>query len=96
MKKQLFFPLFVGILLIVSPNLSSQLSVSSLFSDNRSPGAPYPVAVRYAWADNPECNLMNEAGLPASPFHADDNDPQPVREGKKEADNVNIRIIKFQ
>jgi sialate O-acetylesterase len=28
-----------------------------------------PVAVRYAWANNPEgCNLYNQAGLPASPF----------------------------
>jgi sialate O-acetylesterase len=27
-----------------------------------------PVYVRYAWADNPECNLYNKAGLPASPF----------------------------
>lgn len=25
---------------------------------------PYPVAVRYAWADNPVCNLYNGAGLP--------------------------------
>jgi sialate O-acetylesterase len=32
-----------------------------------------PVAVRYAWAGNPEgCNLYNEAGLPASPFRTDD------------------------
>jgi sialate O-acetylesterase len=31
-----------------------------------------PVAVRYAWADNPECNLFNKAGLPASPFRTDD------------------------
>lgn len=31
-----------------------------------------PVAVRYAWADNPECNLYNAAGLPASPFRTDD------------------------
>ena len=31
-----------------------------------------PVAVRYAWADNPEgCNLVNDAGLPASPFRTD-------------------------
>ncbi len=30
-----------------------------------------PVAVRYAWADNPECNLYNRAGLPASPFRTD-------------------------
>lgn len=30
---------------------------------------PNPVAVRYAWADNPEgANLYNKAGLPASPF----------------------------
>jgi sialate O-acetylesterase len=27
-----------------------------------------PVAVRYAWDDNPVCNLYNAAGLPASPF----------------------------
>ncbi|WP_426330177.1 sialate O-acetylesterase [Pedobacter sp. R-06] len=32
-----------------------------------------PVAVRYAWADNPEgCNLINNEGLPASPFRTDD------------------------
>ena len=33
---------------------------------------PAPVAVRYAWADNPTCNLCNGAGLPASPFRTDD------------------------
>ena len=33
---------------------------------------PNPVAVRYAWATNPEgCNLYNKAGLPASPFRTD-------------------------
>ena len=31
-----------------------------------------PAAVRYAWADNPVCNLKNEAGLPATPFRTDD------------------------
>ena len=32
-----------------------------------------PVAVRYAWANNPaKCNLYNRAGLPASPFRTDD------------------------
>ena len=31
-----------------------------------------PVAVRYAWANNPVCNLFNGAGLPASPFRTDD------------------------
>ena len=33
---------------------------------------PQPVAVRYAWASNPICNLFNGAGLPASPFRTDD------------------------
>ncbi len=31
-----------------------------------------PVAVRYAWADDPVCNLVNQAGLPASPFRSDE------------------------
>ena len=30
-----------------------------------------PVAVRYGWADNPDCNLVNSIGLPASPFRSD-------------------------
>jgi sialate O-acetylesterase len=30
-----------------------------------------PVAVRYAWADNPTCNLYNAADLPAAPFRTD-------------------------
>ncbi|KPK45084.1 MAG: hypothetical protein AMJ65_01115, partial [Phycisphaerae bacterium SG8_4] len=30
-----------------------------------------PVAVRYAWADNPVCNLYNKENLPASPFRTD-------------------------
>ena len=33
---------------------------------------PQPTAVRYAWADNPICNLFNKDGLPASPFRTDD------------------------
>ena len=36
-----------------------------------SPKIEFPVAVRYAWADNPVCNLYNGAGLPASPFRTD-------------------------
>ena len=37
-----------------------------------SPQVSKPVAVRYAWANNPEgCNLYNGAGLPASPFRSD-------------------------
>jgi sialate O-acetylesterase len=31
-----------------------------------------PVAVRYAWADNPVTNLFNKIDLPASPFRTDD------------------------
>ena len=31
-----------------------------------------PVAVRYAWANNPFCNLYNGANLPAPPFRTDD------------------------
>ena len=31
---------------------------------------PEPVAVRYAWAANPTCNLVNVEGLPAAPFRA--------------------------
>jgi len=30
-----------------------------------------PEAVRYAWANDPDCNLINGAGLPASPFRTD-------------------------
>jgi sialate O-acetylesterase len=35
------------------------------------PTVANPVAVRYAWAINPICNLYNRAGLPASPFRTD-------------------------
>ncbi len=37
-----------------------------------SPQVPQPVAVRYAWANAPTCNLYNKEGLPASPFRTDD------------------------
>lgn len=33
-----------------------------------SPEVPEPVAVRYAWSNNPTCNLFNHAGLPVAPF----------------------------
>ncbi len=36
-----------------------------------SPVVKDPAAVRYAWANNPDCNLSNKAGLPASPFRTD-------------------------
>jgi sialate O-acetylesterase len=36
-----------------------------------SPEVKQPVAVRYAWADYPICNLYNKEGLPACPFRTD-------------------------
>jgi sialate O-acetylesterase len=33
-----------------------------------------PVAVRYAWANNPVCNLTSNEGLPLTPFRTDDFD----------------------
>ena len=35
-----------------------------------SPAVAAPVSVRYGWANVPDCNLFNAAGLPASPFRA--------------------------
>ena len=37
-----------------------------------SDGVAAPVAVRYAWADNPVCNLFSNDGLPVTPFRTDD------------------------
>lgn len=37
----------------------------------RSPEIKSPVAVRYGWSANPECNLYNKEGLPTSPFRTD-------------------------
>jgi len=41
-----------------------------------------PVAVRYAWADNPVCNVYSVDGLPLTPFRSDDfpmvTAPKPV------------------
>lgn len=31
-----------------------------------------PAAVRYAWADNPVCNVQSREGLPMTPFRTDD------------------------
>jgi len=31
-----------------------------------------PVAVRYAWSDNPVCNVYSREGLPLTPFRTDD------------------------
>jgi sialate O-acetylesterase len=39
-----------------------------VWSDNVSE----PAAVRYAWADNPVCNIYSAEGLPLTPFRTDD------------------------
>ena len=31
-----------------------------------------PASVRYAWADNPICNVYSSDGLPLTPFRTDD------------------------
>jgi len=49
---------------ITGPN-KDQIEVSS-------PEVPAPIAVRYAWADNPVCNVVSAAGLPLTPFRTDD------------------------
>jgi sialate O-acetylesterase len=37
-----------------------------------SPSVAKPMAVRYAWADNPVCNMFGRSGLPLTPFRTDD------------------------
>jgi sialate O-acetylesterase len=40
-----------------------------------SPEVPVPDAVRYGWTNVPNVNLVNGAGLPASPFRTDTDSP---------------------
>lgn len=44
-----------------------------------SPQVANPVAVRYAWDYDPDANLVNSAGLPASLFRSDDRDEAAVK-----------------
>jgi sialate O-acetylesterase len=37
-----------------------------------SPEVPNPVSVRYAWDNNPVCNMFSQNGLPLTPFRTDD------------------------
>ncbi|MEI6714890.1 MAG: sialate O-acetylesterase [Verrucomicrobiota bacterium] len=47
---------------------------------------PKPIAVRYAWANNPVCNVTSFEGLPLTPFRTDDFEmitkPKPAAEKK--------------
>jgi len=51
------------------------------------PEIKQPAAVRYAWANNPDINLVNGADLPAGPFRTDDwpmdNHSLPIKTVKK-------------
>jgi sialate O-acetylesterase len=54
---------------------------AKILKDNRvevwSQEVPQPAEIRYAWADNPDCNLANPEGWPAFPFQATlENEPQ--------------------
>lgn len=42
-----------------------------------------PVAVRYAWGDNPNCSLYNKADLPAVPFRWGEEKFTPTTQGNK-------------
>ncbi len=57
-----------------------------------SPLVENPVAVRYAWASNPEgANLVNSEGLPASVFRTDDWDDVEVQADTSAADALTAR-----
>jgi sialate O-acetylesterase len=43
-----------------------------------SSAVPDPKYVRYAWADNPLCNLYDSVGMPANPFRTDNDDRDTV------------------
>jgi sialate O-acetylesterase len=53
---------------IVKPKDGSKADTIEVSSED----VPEPVAVRYAWADNPVCNLYNDVLLPVTPFRTDD------------------------
>ncbi|HEY1053189.1 MAG TPA: sialate O-acetylesterase [Prosthecobacter sp.] len=72
---------------------TNQIEVSS-------PAVPKPVAVRYAWADNPVCNVFSAEGLPVTPFRTDDfpmitdpaNPNSTQAQAAKRADEIKVRL----
>jgi sialate O-acetylesterase len=67
-----------------------------------SPDVPKPLAVRYAWAANPEgANLLNSEGLPASVFRTDDwpdaePPPPPGAERAKKLAEIRAQMEKMK
>jgi hypothetical protein len=63
-------------LLEIRPTKRSAAAKAVILADGRievsSEAVAEPVAVRYAWADNPVCNMYSAAGLPLTPFRTDD------------------------
>jgi sialate O-acetylesterase len=61
---------------VAGPNKQFVWADAKILADNRievsSASVPNPVAVRYAWADNPVCNMFDGADLPLTPFRTDD------------------------
>lgn len=56
---------------ITEDNQEWHAAVASIDADKvivSSPMVKSPIAVRYAWENDPKCNLFNGAGLPATPF----------------------------
>ena len=58
-------------------------SKAVLFWSGTSTMLKTPVYVRYAWADNPDCNLYNGENLPASPFRSAIISPQRLVGGQR-------------
>ena len=54
-----------------------------------------PVAVRFAWADNPVANVYSAEGLPVNPFRTDDfpmiTDPANPNSTAKRLEEVRLR-----
>ncbi|NWK57461.1 hypothetical protein HW115_17725 [Verrucomicrobiaceae bacterium N1E253] len=46
----------------------AQANVQGAYLTLTSAAVRKPASLRYAWANNPDCNLVNAEGLPASPF----------------------------
>jgi sialate O-acetylesterase len=62
--------------ILAGKNMVFYRANAEMLSDNRiavsSLSVAKPVAVRYAWADNPEnCNIYNNNDMPLTPFRSD-------------------------